>query len=143
VLPVQAVKDAAPYRAIVVGSPIHGNQWLPEALQFVRLQQAALVSRPFAAFSVCMTLAMRGGEQYRRPWPVPDPVRALARPVSEGLFAGALLIRRIPSLGDRLKFRLSVLAGVWTEGAHRDWKAIQSWAEGLQPHFALGMAGVK
>ncbi|NMB87231.1 MAG: flavodoxin [Chloroflexi bacterium] len=144
VLPVQAVKDAAPYRAIVVGSPIHGNQWLPEALQFVRLQQAALVSRPFAAFSVCMTLAMRGGEQYRPAVAGSlTPVRALARPVSEGLFAGALLIRRIPSLGDRLKFRLSVLAGVWTEGDHRDWEAIQAWAEGLQPHFALGMAGVK
>jgi hypothetical protein len=42
---------------------------------------------------------------------------------SEGLFAGALDIRKIPSFGDRLKFRISVLLGVWSEGDHRDWNA--------------------
>jgi len=40
-----------------------------------------------------MTLAMPGGEKYRdhvATWL--DPVRAQVRPVSEGLFAGALAI---------------------------------------------------
>jgi hypothetical protein len=53
--------------------------------------------------------------------------------VSEGLFAGMLSISKIPSFSDRLKFRLSALFGVWKEGDHRDWKAIQTWAEGLPP----------
>jgi len=55
------------------------------------------------------------------------------RPVSEGLFAGALDISKIPSFGDRLKFRLSVAFGVWSEGDHRDWNAIRAWAESIRP----------
>ena len=61
------------------------------------------------------------------------PVRALVRPVTEGLFAGALDISQISSFGDRLKFRLSVALGVWSEGDHRDWNAIRAWGESLGP----------
>jgi menaquinone-dependent protoporphyrinogen oxidase len=132
VRPMQDVKDVAPYRAVVAGSAIQGAKWLPEAMQFMRTFRAQLARKPFAAFLVCMTLAMRNGEKYR-----PDvaewltPVRALVRPVSEGLFAGALDIGKIPSFGDRLKFRLSVAFGIWSEGDHRDWDAIREWANGL------------
>ena len=131
--PMQDVRDIASYRAVVAGSAIQGQKWLPEAMQFLRTFQAPLTQRPFAAFSVCMTLAMRNGEQYRSSvaeWS--RPVRALARPVSEGFFAGVLDIGKIPSFGDKLKFRLSVLFGVWSEGDHRDWDAIREWAAGLR-----------
>jgi menaquinone-dependent protoporphyrinogen oxidase len=132
VLPMQEVKDLSPYRAVVAGSAIQKKQWLPEAMQFIQANRVELARKPFAAFLVCMTLAMRNGETYR-PF-VSEflaPVRALVKPVSEGLFAGALDIRKIPSLGDRLKFRLSVLFGAWSEGDHRDWNAIHDWADGL------------
>ena len=134
VLRMQDVKDLAPYRAVVAGSAIQGRQWLPEAMQFMQTHRATLVQKPFAAFLVCMTLAMPNADKYRAH--VADflqPVRALARPVSEGIFAGALDISKIPSFGDRLKFRLSVLFGVWTEGDHRDWNAIRAWAESIHP----------
>lgn len=136
VLPMNAVKDLAPYRAVVAGSAIQNKQWLPEAMQFIRTHRAELAGKPFAAFLVCMTLAMRNGETYR-PF-VSEflaPVRALVKPVSEGLFAGALNIRKVPSLRDRLMFRISVLFGVWSEGDHRDWNAIHVWAEGLRPQL--------
>jgi len=128
----QDVKDLTPYRAVVAGSAIQGGQWLPEAMQFMRAHQAALARKPFAAFLVCMTLAMPGAEKYRQgvaEWL--GPVRALVRPVSEGLFAGVLDISQVPSFGNRLKFRLSVAFGVWKEGDHRDWKAIRAWAADL------------
>jgi len=133
VLPMQQVQDLSSYGAVVAGSAIQGKRWLPEAMQFIRAHQAELSRQPFAAFLVCMTLAMRNGENYRSH--VAEflaPVRALVRPVSEGLFAGALDIGKIPSLADRLKFRLSVLFGVWTEGDHRDWNAIRAWTESLR-----------
>ena len=134
VLPMHAVTDLSPYTAVVAGSAINDRQWLPEALTFVRSHQAELSRKPFAAYLVCMTLAMKNGEQYRSSvanWMA--PVRALVRPVSEGQFAGALDIAKIPSVSDRLKFRLSVLFGVWSEGDHRDWNAIRAWAESLYP----------
>ena len=132
VYPMQEVEDLTPYRAVVAGSAVQNRQWLPEAMQFVRRHQVTLNQKPFAMFSVCMTLAMRDGEKYRpqvAEWLA--PVRALVHPVSEGLFAGILDIRKIPSFSDRLKFRLSVASGVWSEGDHRDWNAIRDWANGL------------
>jgi len=134
VLPMKDVQDLAPYRAVVAGSAIRGRKWLPEAMQFVQTHQATLAQKPFAAFLVCMTLAMPNADKYRQgvaAWL--EPVRALVKPVSEGLFAGALDISKILSFGDRLKFRLSVVFGVWSEGDHRDWNAIRAWAESIHP----------
>lgn len=134
VLPMREVKDLSPYRAVVAGSAINGGAWLPEAMQFVQANRMKLAQRPFATFLVCMTLGMKNGEQYRShvaTWL--DPVRALVKPVSEGLFDGVLDIDKIPSFSDRLKFRLSVLSGVWKEGDHHDWNAIRAWAERLHP----------
>ena len=136
VLPMKEVKDLTAYQAVVAGSAIQDKQWLPEAMDFVRANRAELSRRPFAAFLVCMTLAMKNGENYR-PFVANflAPVRELARPISEGLFAGRLDISKVPTLKDRLMFRLSVLFGVWTEGDHRDWRVIREWAESLAPRL--------
>ena len=128
------VTDLTQFRAVVAGSAIRNRQWLPEAMQFLQTHQTALQQKPFAAFLVCMTLAMKNGENYRpqvAAWL--NPVCALVKPVATGLFAGALNIGKIESFGDRLKFRLSVLFGVWKEGDHRDWQAIREWATSLSP----------
>ncbi|HPG40230.1 MAG TPA: flavodoxin domain-containing protein [bacterium] len=124
------VTDMSPYRAVIAGIAIQSAKWLPEAMQFLQTHRPALAAKPFAAFLVCMTLAMRNGEKYRdgvSAWLA--PVREIVHPMHEGLFAGALDIRKIPGWGDKLKFRLSVLFGVWREGDHRDWPAIRAWAE--------------
>lgn len=139
VIPMQDVTDLTHYQAVVAGSAIQNRQWLPEAVQFVRTNQTVLNQNPFAIFAVCMTLAMKNGESYRpqiSDWLA--PVRSLVQPVSEGIFAGALDISKIPSFGDRLKFRLSVLFGVWSEGDHRDWDAIREWADGLPEKLNRG-----
>ncbi|MCB0206690.1 MAG: flavodoxin domain-containing protein [Anaerolineae bacterium] len=133
VLPVSAVQDVTPYRAVVAGSAIQGKQWLPEAMQFVQTHQAALRRKPFAAFLVCMTLAMKKGDYRSEVAAWMQPVRALAPTVSEGLFAGALDISKVPTWRDRMMFRISVAMGVWSEGDHRDWEAIRAWAESLPP----------
>jgi menaquinone-dependent protoporphyrinogen oxidase len=134
VLPMKDVKDLSPYHTVVAGSAIRGKKWLPEAMQFMYTHQAELTRKPFAAFLVCMTLAMPNADKYRqgvRDWL--EPVRTLVRPSSEGLFAGALDIRKIESFSDRLKFRISVILGVWSEGDHRDWNTIRAWADSLRP----------
>jgi len=133
VRPMTEVKDLTPYQAVVVGSAIQNRMWLPEAMQFIQTHEAALKQKPVAAFLVCMTMAMKN-EQFRQgvaEWLA--PMRALIKPVREGYFAGVLDISKVPSFSDRLKFRLSVLFGVWTEGDHRDWDAIRAWASELKP----------
>lgn len=134
ILPMQQVSGLGQYRAVVAVSAIQNRQWLPEAFEFISNNHAELSQRPFAMFSLCMTLAMRDGEKYRSQvseWV--KPVHKLVSPISEGIFAGTLDINKIPDFSDRLKFRLSVALGVWSEGDHRDWDAINTWAQSLQP----------
>ena len=132
VIPVREMEDISSYEAVVLGSAIQDSAWLPEAVEFVRANRAELSQKPSAMFTLCMTLAMKKGENYR-----PDVMawvssaRNVVQPVSEGLFAGTLDISKTPSLGDRFKFRISVLFGVWSEGDHRDWDAIRGWANTL------------
>ncbi len=139
VLPMKDVRDLAPYGAVVAGSAIRGGKWLPEAMQFVQAHRAALAAKPFAAFLVCITLAMRDADKNRAfvaAWL--EPVRALVKPVSEGLFAGVLDLNRVESIGDRIKFRMSVALGVWSEGDHRDWQAVRAWAMSLPALLGSG-----
>ena len=132
VKPMSEVSDLSPYSAVVAGSAIQASAWLPEAVDFVRVNQRILSQKPFATFLVCMTLAMPNGEKYR-PFTADfiKPVRSMVRPVSEAQFAGVLDLKKIPSFGDRVKFGISVLLGVWKKGDHRDWNAINSWAASL------------
>src|SRR5665647_492241 len=100
VIPIQDVKDLSAYKAVIAGSAIQAANWLPEAMDFVKDNREVLTQKPFAAFLVCMTLAMKKGKEYR---PVVsgwmDPVRDLVTPVSVGLFTGILEIKKLPSFG--------------------------------------------
>lgn len=127
------VKDLTPYHAVVAGSAIQGNRWLPEAMQFLQTNRLALAQKPFAAFLVCMTMAIGEGKYREEVKEFMEPVRALVKPVSEGFFAGVLDIKKVPAFGDRIKFRISVMMGIWKEGDHRDWNAIRQWAAELPP----------
>lgn len=139
VLEMQKVNDISVYQAVVLGSAIQNRQWLPEAVEFVRTHQSDLAAKPCAMFTLCLTLTMKNGESFRpaiMDWIA--PVRRVVHPVSEGLFPGVLDISKIPGAGDRLKFRISVLFGVWKEGDHRDWDAVRSWAGGLAQKLEAG-----
>ena len=73
------MKDLTPYDAVVAGSAIQGKQWLPEAMQFMQTHQATLRQKPFAAFLVCMTLAMKKGNYRAEVANWLQPVRYLCR----------------------------------------------------------------
>jgi menaquinone-dependent protoporphyrinogen oxidase len=132
VRPMVEITEVESYSAVVAGSPIRGG-WLPEAMEFVRAHQVELARRPFTAFMTCISLAMRGGELYRAGLGKHlAPVRALVRPVSEGLFAGALDLAVLPVV-DRVKMQVPVALGIFPPGDHRDWEKIRTWAEELRP----------
>ena len=136
VLPMKNVIDLIPYRAVVAGSAIRGQKWLPEAMQFIRDHQAEFASKPFASFMVCITLSMANADQYReglKGWM--KPVRDLVHPFSEGYFAGALDFSMLPISFNVLAMRFVVLLGIWKGGNHRDWNAIRLWAESLLPRL--------
>jgi len=131
VMPTQEVEDLTRYDAVVVGSAIQSAQWLPEAMQFVKEQQPTLRQKPFAAFLVCMTMAMPNKEHHKHVTNWLDPVRKMVPTVAEGLFAGVLDYRKIPSRKERMMFRVSTWLGVWKDGDNRDWQVIRAWSHEL------------
>lgn len=137
---VDDVTDIAQYQAVIAGSAIQHGAWLPEALAFVQRFQAPLREKPFAAFLVCMTLAMNH-ENWRdldtvRPWL--DPVRQLVPTASDGYFAEQLTLKDIPKFKDRLMFRFRTWMGMWSPADHRNQAAITAWANELPAKLGLG-----
>lgn len=132
VMPMNAVKDLSMYRAVVAGSAIRGSKWLPEATQFMHTHATTLKQKPFAMFTVCITLAMKNAKNYRTGvagWVA--PVRAIVKPLDEGFFAGMLDFKKLPFNWDTLMLRLTVALGIFPRGDHRDWNAIRTWVKGL------------
>jgi menaquinone-dependent protoporphyrinogen oxidase len=134
VISMNDVKGLSAYGAVVAGSAIRGSKWLPEAVQFIQTHRETLRQKRFAMFTVCITMAMKNGENYRSSvmgWVA--PVRAMVHPLSEGLFAGMLDFDKLPFNWDTLMLRATVAFCVLPRGDHRDWNAIRSWAENLKP----------
>jgi menaquinone-dependent protoporphyrinogen oxidase len=134
ILPMQEVKDLSQYQGVVAGSAIRNRAWLPEAMEFMKTHRSVLSQKPFATFTVCITLAMSNSEQYRKA--VSDwiqPVRAQVKPVSEGLFAGRLDFSKLPFNWDTLKLRAVVALGIFPKEDGRDWNAIHTWAKHISP----------
>jgi menaquinone-dependent protoporphyrinogen oxidase len=134
VLAMQDVKDLSSYRAVVAGSAIRKSKWLPEAMQFIQDHRTELAQKPFATFTVSITLAMSNTDPYRQAvteWI--QPVRAQVKPISEGLFAGLLDFSKLPFNWDTLKLRAVVALGIFPKGDRRDWNAIGAWANSIQP----------
>lgn len=142
--PMDEVDSLTSYRAVVAGSAIRFDRWLPEAMDFMRRHQAELRRKPFALFVVCLAMAARNPAQLEKSkqtvsaWV--QPVRELVAPVSEGLFAGALDLSKLPLIY-RTIFRVATLTGAFAEKDYRDWAAIRAWAAGLPTRFEAYQAG--
>ena len=134
VLPVSDVRELSIYQAIVVGSAIRKSAWLPEAIQFVQTHRSELSRKPFATFTVCITLAMSNSDLYRQAvskWI--QPVHSQVKPLSEGLFPGRLEFSRLSWNWDTMKLRLVVALGIFPKEDRRDWNAVRTWANQLHP----------
>jgi menaquinone-dependent protoporphyrinogen oxidase len=129
--PVTAVHELNGYEAVVVGSAIRMGRWLPEAVEFVKTNRETLSCIPTAYFLVSGLLRNDTPEMRREVLAFLDPVRALLKPVSIGLFAGKLDYSTMDGLDRSIAEAVSSAEGDW-----RDWDAISEWAHNLQPVLA-------
>ncbi len=133
---IKAVSDAGSpkgYDLVIVGSAIRYDRWLPEAVEFLRLNRTSLSNIPTALFFTCLTLAKVTPETTRKADDYSVQLSGLVpelEPISVGRFGGVLNFRRGP-WSTRLLLRvLSIAAGV-KEGDYRDWQDIRAWTHGL------------
>jgi menaquinone-dependent protoporphyrinogen oxidase len=127
------VAEVSRYEAVVLGSAIHGSKWLPAARQFADRNAASLRERPVWLFSV----STLGDEESMFPPAVANRLRALRKetpevkdlrqllqPREHRNFAGAVARSQWPATG-RAFFRAT--GGRY--GDHRNWPAIDGWAD--------------
>jgi menaquinone-dependent protoporphyrinogen oxidase len=116
------------YNAVVLGSAINGARWLPEALGFVRANEAALGAVPLAVFCVHAMNCGSDAKETKKRQAYLDQVRALVHPAHEAYFPG-----RGPTAQDTSASMLWLYRtfGGDIEGDGRDWTAIRAWAHEL------------
>lgn len=125
------VSDLSPYEAVIVGSAIHSSEWLPEAVEFVKIHREELSRMPTAYFLASLT-TVEDNEQTRSiAAAFLDPVYEQipeVKPVDVGIFTGKLDF-------SKLQFMYRIIwpfrgNGV-SEGDYRNWEAIRDWADGV------------
>lgn len=134
---VKNVKDLNGYDAVIIGSAIQYDRWMPEATRFVTANQHILSKLPVAFFFTCLVLSRKTEKAEHKAMGYSDKLYSLVpqvKPVDVGRFAGVLDFSKM-SFFFRLLFKgFSLITGV-QEGDYRDWDAIHSWAKGI--HFKL------
>jgi menaquinone-dependent protoporphyrinogen oxidase len=124
----KGVSELPEYDAVVFGSPVYDQRWLPEAQAFVRDHADWLARRPLWLFSVG-TFGDRkpviGRMMPREPRGIAE-VRERTRAHDYRVFAGMIDRHQWPG-PSRILFHL--LGGRF--GDNRDWPEIDTWADGI------------
>ena len=126
--PVDDVDDLAGYNAVVLGSGVYNQSWIPSATGFLRANSAALAARPVWLFSVGMfgdTHRGIGKLMRREPREIGEFHDAI-HPREYRVFAGAIQRHQWP-LPSRLFFH--AFGGRF--GDNRDWPEIEGWAKSI------------
>jgi menaquinone-dependent protoporphyrinogen oxidase len=133
VLPIADVTDITPFEAVVIGSPLHSGQWLPEAHDFVDTHRYTLARIPAALFVTAMRLRHDDPDIRRIVLQYIQPVCIAVKPVAVGLLAGCMDYSKLSAI-----MRLQVQTKGLPEGDFRDWDAIRTWAARLPSLLANG-----
>jgi menaquinone-dependent protoporphyrinogen oxidase len=127
VKPINTITGIDSYQAVVLGSAIRRGSILRESLTFIENNQALLKQLPFSFFIHCMTLSTDNEAKRAEASAYLDPVRAIVKPVSEGLFAGAMVPEKLKLLDRVLTVDLMKLP----VGDFRNWNQINAWVENI------------
>lgn len=140
--PVGEIDSLGDYEAVVLGSAIHNQAWLPEAAAFLHAHAKVLATRPVWLFSVGMSDGLpkpiramaRSGQEKR----IAKSLRGDVQPRDHRLFSGLCRRGQLPVAGSIL-FR----AAGGRFGDYRDWSAIEAWARDIAQDIQLGTGPVE
>lgn len=125
---VEDVKAVSGYEAVVVGSAVHNQAWLPPALQFLARHSGELATKPVWAFSVGMADAL--------PRLIRKRAAALQQERLAGVLSGQVALRghelfsgvyHAGQMPTPLRDVFRLAGGRF--GDLRDWDGVDSWAD--------------
>jgi menaquinone-dependent protoporphyrinogen oxidase len=111
------------YQAVLIGSAVRMGNWLPKAVEYVKVNQEILKNMPFATFTVHMSNIGEDEESILNRLAYLDSVRALVKPVDEAYFAGVMDLSKL-SFADAMIIKMMKSE----ESDKRDWNKINTWA---------------
>ncbi|RMG89401.1 MAG: hypothetical protein D6712_01725, partial [Chloroflexi bacterium] len=89
--PVEAFESPANYDAVIIGSPIYADQWLPAAEDYLYEYHTLLAQKPVACFITCMVAANDNPESTTLKHKYREEAQTLDfQPLRVGIFAGKL-----------------------------------------------------
>lgn len=130
---IRNVKAIDNYDAVIIGSPILYENWMPEAREFVKNNQNTLKNMPVSYFITCMAMSRKEEAGLQQAIEYSDKLIALVpqvKPLSVGRFGGVLDYSKIPFLTSIL-VKVVMATHKVKEGDYRDWNAIRSWAKSI------------
>jgi len=126
---VQHVKNAAGYDLVVVGTAARMGKVYSEAPAFIRKHARSFGGARVAYFYSGAALNVDTPERRQQAMTALGPMVQAHKPASIGLFGGKVDPAKLAGFW---KFSLSwVREGEMAPGDHRDWDAIQNWADEL------------
>jgi menaquinone-dependent protoporphyrinogen oxidase len=131
VMPIRDVENIILYDAMVIGSAIRLEKWLPEAVEFVVKHRAVLCQMQVAYFATCATLAEDTPQNRETVLNYLEPVLQAApevKPFDVGLFAGAYDVKKLS-----FPLRIMMMSKRLPVGDFRNWEQVQRWAQDIYP----------
>ncbi len=115
--------------AVVIGSVIRYDRWLPAAFHYLNRHQEILGKIPVAYFYTCLALAAPSSPSTDQPQIYDSKLLGMnpcIKPIMIGGFAGVLNYRPMPWY---FRLVLGVIAKVkgLPAGDYRNWEAIRNW----------------
>lgn len=122
VKPVKEKPNPASYTAIVVGSAIRMGSWLPEAVDYIKSNQATLAAMPVSLFTVHVLNTGADDASRAARAAYLKAIRPLLPDAEEVYFEGLMDFGRLSFL-DRIIAKMVKSV----DADHRDWAAIRAW----------------
>ena len=130
VSPYSQAADLGSYDGFILGAPVNGMAWHPDAVAFVRANAAALSAKPTAYFLLSIAYGI-GRPGMRTVIPARfDPAASVVAPVASACFGGVMATD--PPFVLRLAF--GIKKGAPRDG--RNWEDVRAFAEDLARKMA-------
>jgi menaquinone-dependent protoporphyrinogen oxidase len=133
------------YTAIIIGSPVHGAQWLDESIKFCSTHKDALISKPLFTFSVGAPGTLP--KVLRNKWAELEERtihQELQRALDGKVRMHTLFNGKVEKNNEPLFLRLCCgIIGGMTYGDLREWNKVEAWAKEVVTNLKGGqdMAG--
>ena len=130
---IKSVTDLKGYNAVIIGSAIQYDTWLPEVRQFTKNNMNTLTRVPVSFFFTCLALSQQSKKTRLKALTYSNKLHSLfpqLKPISVGQFAGVLNYSKMSFLYRILFKAIMPILGV-EEGDYRNWDTIKDWAENV------------